>query len=75
MMIKKYAFGCLLGAALMGCATPAVTLKNETTGQIARCGGDATGSMVGGMIGYSVQKGNDDSCVQAYEAQGFKRVQ
>ena len=60
---------------LAACATPAVILKNDATGQIARCGGDATGSMVGGLIGYNIQKDNDESCVRAYETQGFKRVQ
>jgi hypothetical protein len=61
--------------SFFGCATPAVMLKNEATGQIVRCGGDATGSMVGGMIGYNIQKDNDGSCVRAYESQGFKRIQ
>jgi hypothetical protein len=65
----------LVVVALVGCATPAITLKNESTGQIARCGGDATGSMVGGLIGYNIQKDNDEACARAYEAQGFKRVQ
>lgn len=59
---------------LVGCATPAVILKNEGTGQVVRCGGDATGSMVGGLIGYNIQKDNDISCVRAYESQGFKRI-
>lgn len=66
---------CVLSAALLGCATPAVTLKNEATGQIVRCGGDATASMAGGLIGYNIQKSSDESCVHAYESQGFKRVQ
>jgi hypothetical protein len=64
----------LTTAGLVGCATPAITLKNEVTGQVARCGGDATGSMVGGLIGYNIQKDNDASCVRSYETQGFKQV-
>ncbi len=65
----------LLVSSLTGCATPALTLKNDKTGQVVQCGGDATGSMMGGMIGYNVQKNNDETCAKNYEAQGFKRVQ
>jgi hypothetical protein len=50
-------------------------LKNPSTGQIAKCGGDATGSMTGGLIGYNIQKDNDEKCVRDYESQGFKRIQ
>lgn len=64
----------LLVAGIAGCTTPAVTLKNDSTGQIARCGGDASGSMGGGVIGYNIQKSNDEKCVRDYEAQGFKRI-
>ena len=64
----------LLATILAGCATPAVTLKNDVTGQVVRCGGDATGSMVGGLIGYNIQKSNDEKCVLEYEVQGFKRI-
>jgi hypothetical protein len=69
--------GLLLAAAglLAGCATPSVMLKNHSTGQIAKCGGDATGSMTGGLIGYNIQKDNDEKCVRDYESQGFKRIQ
>ncbi len=61
-------------AMLAGCATPTVMLKNEKTGQIARCGGGTTGSMAGGLIGYNIEKSNDEQCVRDYEAQGFKRM-
>lgn len=60
--------------ALTGCATPAVTMKNNATGQVARCGGSATGSLAGGVIGYNIQKRNDEKCVRDHEIQGFKRV-
>jgi uncharacterized protein YcfJ len=50
-------------------------LENEETGQIVSCGGSATGSMVGGVIGYQIQKSNDEDCEAAYIAQGFKRIQ
>jgi uncharacterized protein YcfJ len=29
----------------------------------SKVGGDATGSMMGGVIGYSIQKDNDERCV------------
>jgi hypothetical protein len=61
--------------AIAGCATPSITLKNEQTGQVARCGGDSSGFMAGGAIGYSIQKENDAKCVADYEALGFKKVQ
>lgn len=61
----------LMTAFLAGCATPVLMLKNEKTGQIARCGGDASGSMAGGLIGYNIQKKNDQACVTDYENRGF----
>jgi uncharacterized lipoprotein YajG len=68
--------GLLLVAFIVtACATPSTILRNDKTGQIARCGGDATGSMMGGMIGYNIQKDNDEKCVRDYEAQGFKKIQ
>jgi uncharacterized protein YcfJ len=68
--VKKIAIVALL--FLTGCTTPMTTLKNPKTGQIATCGGSATGSLVGGVIGYQIQKGNDGDCIQAYKKQGFK---
>ena len=59
---------------LAGCTTPLTMMKNDTTGQVARCGGDATSSLAGGVIGYHVQLGNDAQCVKEYEAQGFKKL-
>lgn len=47
-------------------------LKHPKTGQIATCGGSATGSFVGGVIGYQIQKSNDGDCIQAFKTQGFK---
>lgn len=64
-----------LPIALVGCATPATVLKNPSTGQVARCGGDSSGFMMGGLIGYHVQKDNDRDCIASYEAQGFIKVQ
>ena len=59
---------------LAACATPVTTLKNDTTGQVARCGGDRTGSMMGGMIGYSMNEGDANRCVNDYLEQGFKII-
>ncbi|MFN7185906.1 MAG: hypothetical protein ACK5VE_06020 [Alphaproteobacteria bacterium] len=61
-------------ALLAGCTTPKTVLKNPNTGQVAICGGSATGSLVGGVIGYHIQKGNDAECAGDYMAQGFKRI-
>ena len=65
----------LLAALLLtACTTPKTVLKNPETGQVATCGGSATGSLVGGVIGYHIQKGNDSECVSDFMGQGFKRV-
>lgn len=71
--MKKLALPLLL-FPLVGCTTPTTVLKNPKTGQIATCGGSATGSMVGGVIGYHIQKSNDSDCVSNYMGEGFKRV-
>ena len=65
----------ILGMGLAGCTTPTVMLKNPSTGQIARCGGGASGSMAAGLIGYNIEKSNDEKCVKDYEAKGFERTQ
>jgi hypothetical protein len=70
----KIAFALLLSCALTACATPATVLKNETTGQVARCGGDTTGSLTGGLIGYSAAKSDAEKCVSDHLALGFKIV-
>lgn len=64
----------LLALALAGCATPVVMLKNEATGQVARCGGGTTGFMAGGLIGKSIEESSDARCVADYEARGFRRL-
>jgi len=64
----------MLIAALSGCATPVIMLKNDRTGQVARCGGGTTGFMAGGLIGQSIEKNSDAACVHDYEALGFRRT-
>jgi uncharacterized membrane protein YeaQ/YmgE (transglycosylase-associated protein family) len=74
--VKQLARAMLLALAIAfvaGCATPVVMLKNDQTGQIARCGGGTTGSVAGGLIGYSVEKDSDSACVRDYESRGFRR--
>ncbi|MCE2927650.1 MAG: hypothetical protein LW823_08425 [Rickettsiales bacterium] len=56
------------------CTTPMTTLRHGKTEQVVTCGGSATGSMVGGAIGYHIQKDNDNDCVKNYEKQGFKVI-
>jgi hypothetical protein len=60
--------------ALAGCTTPVTMLKNDATGQVARCGGDTTSSIAGGLIGNSIQRGSDDDCIRDYQSQGFRRI-
>lgn len=64
----------LAALVFAGCATPVVTLKNEASGQVVRCGGGVTGSMAGGLIGHNIEIANDENCVRDYESRGFKRV-
>lgn len=68
---------CLLTFVVLvtaACSTPKVMLKNEKTGQVVSCGGSATGSLVGGVIGYHIQKSNDSQCEADYLANGFDRI-
>lgn len=67
----------IITAAVIGltaCSTPKTMMKNPKTGQVVTCGGTATGSLVGGAIGYHMQKDNDAQCVSDYSKQGFKKV-
>jgi len=57
--------------ALAACTTPATVLKNSKTGQVHVCGGSAGASMMGGLIGYNIQKANDEECVKTFKANGF----
>lgn len=65
----------LLVMGIGGCATPVVSLKDDATGQIAQCGGDASGSAMFGLAGYAIQKNNDETCVKDYESKGFTKIQ
>ncbi len=56
---------------LAACATPKTMLRNPATSQVVTCGGDRSGAMMGGMIGYSMQAGDAADCVKSYSAQGF----
>jgi hypothetical protein len=58
---------------LTACATPVVMLEHSATGQVARCGGGNTGSMAGGLIGYHIEKSNDEACIADYLNRGFRR--
>lgn len=72
--MKKIALSLLI-LPLAACTTPMTTLKHPKTKQVVTCGGSATGSFVGGAIGYHMQKGNDEDCVKTYEGQGFKVIE
>lgn len=65
---------CLAFLAVAACTTPKTVLRNPQTGQVAMCGGSATGSMVGGVVGYPIQKSNDADCVASYVEQGLMHV-
>jgi uncharacterized lipoprotein YajG len=67
---------CTLAALglLAGCTTPKTVMKHPKTGQVVSCGGSATGSFVGGVVGYHVQKSNESECVADYAEQGFETI-
>ncbi len=73
-MNTKHCFFIIILFAVAGCSTPRIMLKNAKTGQIVSCGGSATGSMVGGAIGYHIQKSNDIECKVAYIEAGFEVI-
>jgi uncharacterized lipoprotein YajG len=58
---------------ITACATPETTLHNPNTGQVARCGGNVSASLAGGVLGYHIQKRADDKCVDGYQKNGFER--
>ena len=61
----------IFGLLLIGCATTTTLLKNQQTGQVAQCGGDRSGSIMFGLIGYAVQQSDAEDCVNRYLGQGF----
>ncbi len=71
-MKKLFALVTIL--LISGCTTPKTVLKHPKTGQVATCGGSSTGSLVGGVIGYHIEKANDADCASTYMEQGFKKV-
>jgi hypothetical protein len=62
----------LLLLALCACTTPKTMLVNDKTGQFHVCGGDVGSSIAGGIVGYHVQKSNDEDCVRDYKREGFR---
>jgi uncharacterized protein YcfJ len=66
----------ILASVLMlgACSTPSTTLIHPTTKQTVQCGGSATGSLIGGVIGYQIEKSNAQDCVVGYLEAGFERV-
>jgi len=60
----------LLVLFLAGCSTPVTTLENDE-GDVVTCGGGTAGSLMGGLIGYTIQEGHDHDCVASYKSQGY----
>ena len=57
-----------------GCATPVTMLENPKNGAVVRCGGDRSGAMAGGLIGYSLQSDDAAQCVQDYSMHGYRVI-
>lgn len=62
-----------LCALLTACTTPETILKNNNEEYVS-CGGSSAGSILGGAIGYHIQKNNDEKCVVKYMKNGFSIV-
>ena len=69
--MKIVVLSTLLTLGLAGCATPVTSLRNPSSGEVVQCGGGRAGSAVGGLVGYSLQKSDDDDCVNKYKAAGY----
>jgi len=58
---------------LTACQTPQTVLVSPH-GQVEACGGSSVGSLTGGVIGYHIQKGMDEDCVNEKLAKGWKTI-
>lgn len=56
---------------LSGCSTASYTMIHPKTKQVVMVGGSATGSLVGGAIGYQIEKSNNLKQVQKLKSEGF----
>lgn len=70
--MKIPALLAVVSVTLAACSTPVTMLINPKTGQVAKCGGNMEGSLGGGLIGYNIQKDNDEKCIEQYKKLGFK---
>lgn len=57
---------------LSACTTPTTMMVNEKTNQVQQCGGEVSGSLMGGLVGYYIQSQNAAQCVEDFSEQGFK---
>jgi hypothetical protein len=72
--INCIAVASLVALLLAGCTTPVTVLKNNRTGDVVTCGGETSGSLAGGAIGYNMQKSKADKCVGVHKAKGYHVV-
>lgn len=72
--INCIAVASLIALLLAGCTTPVTVLKNNRTGDVVTCGGETSGSLAGGAIGYNMQKSKADKCVGVHKAKGYHVV-
>lgn len=72
--INCIAVASLVALLLAGCTTPVTVLENNRTGDVVTCGGETSGSLAGGAIGYNMQKSKADKCVGVHKAKGYHVV-
>lgn len=56
---------------LSGCATPQHIMVDKQ-GKAKACGGGYVGSVLGGRIGYEIEKQNDEKCQEDLKKKGYK---
>lgn len=60
----------LLIFTFTACTTPETVLRNDETGQVARCGGNVA---YAGVL-YPFMRAADSKCVDDFKGQGFKSI-
>lgn len=70
-MFKKAILCTALAISVSACSTPAMLVKNPETGDVNRCGGGITTS----LIDYYMTKNKDAECVEQFKDQGYEVIE
>lgn len=70
-MKKLYLLLAIL-VVLTGCTTDRYTMRNPKNKTEITCGGNTASSVLGGFVGYQIQKEADKECVNRLKVLGYK---